>query len=211
MIKAILNGSKTQTRRVCKGKWDWLDPKIIPDHEEGYDGLSVPAVYQKEGMFFWYESEYPEEGGFEFKCPYGIPGDRLWVRETWQQFFANEIPPGRFAITGRAGFTCGEKMLVTYRADGEIPDHHKYGKALWKPSIYMPRWASRITLEITNVRVERLQEISASDIAKEGLDIFPIPINFQKFSQLWDSINGKKYPWSSNPWVFVIEFRKVKP
>jgi hypothetical protein len=90
----------------------------------------------------------------------------------------------------------------------EIPCH-------WKPSIFMPRWASRITLEITNIRVERLQEITEEDAKAEGIEnpFFASdrywPTFKDRFETLWDSINGKTYPWSSNPWVWVIEFKKV--
>lgn len=93
MVRAILDGTKTQTRRIVKGQWPWLqDPeKFYSQTTEERDHLAEPAVikgeeWNRDGIFYWYESEYPEEGGIEFKCPYGKPGDRLWVRETWQRF-----------------------------------------------------------------------------------------------------------------------------
>jgi hypothetical protein len=79
------------------------------------------------------------------------------------------------------------------------------------PSIFMPRWASRITLGITGIRVERLQEISQRDCLEEGLDLLGWKLPTRKYQELWDSINGKKYPWSSNPWVWVLEFRRMNP
>ena len=124
----------------------------------------------------------------EFKCPYGQAGDHLWVRET---FWKHE--------TG----------AIFYKADN---DNIRNGEK-FKPSIFMPRSASRITLEITNIRVERLQEISNEDSLSEGIAIPDEPVHFaprEYFKILWNNINSKKYPWSSNPWVWVIEFKKVE-
>ena len=153
MVKAILDGRKTMTRRVIK------DP---------YKYITIP---------------HPS--------PYGQVGDKLWVRETWTQF-----PDGE---------------SVVYKADGK-PYFN-----VWKPSIFMPHKFSRITLEITNIRVERLQEINTKrhdEVAKEGwpfgytgLSIEKAPVEL--FAELWDSINLKRgYSWGSNPWVWVIEFKK---
>jgi len=117
-------------------------------------------------------------------CPHGNPGDRLWVRETWC------IQPGGYG----------------YRADNDPTDN----PCKWRPSIHMPRIASRITLDITAVRVNRLQDITTLDIIDEG--VWPVDHTFgdnkahRKWIKLWDSINGKKAPWASNPWVWVIEF-----
>lgn len=110
-------------------------------------------------------------------CPYGAVGDRLWVRETWQ----------------------GNQGDIRYGADGD--SLHGYNG--WRPSIFMPRWASRITLEVTGVRVERVQEISEEDAQAEGV------AHRCDYKVVWDAINGKKYPWSSNPWVWVIEFKRA--
>jgi hypothetical protein len=129
-------------------------------------------------------------------CPYGWIGDRLWVRETWQQGQRN-----------------GSDLVLFYKAshEKEVDEDIK-----WKPSIFMPRWASRITLEITGVRVERLQEIKEKDAKAEGSPTLKGCQHTLKgyryllsFERLWDSINGKKYPWSSNPWVWVIKFKKL--
>ena len=169
MVKAILEGRKTMTRRVVK-----------PQPENKLQG------YYLNGAYAWRDpelnlDEYPY--GNYTSCPYGQVGDRLWVRETWHQ------------DTGLAG------RAIHYKADGEA--------YLWKPSIFMPRRFSRITLEITNIRVERLQEITAGDCAKEGSYMATDKDDEGGFVNLWDSINSKTFPWSENPWVWVIEFEKV--
>jgi len=171
MVKAILEGRKTQTRRVVRGRWalDFLQP----------GGFSPRYV------------ALPEN----YLSPYGYSGDLLWVRETW----APELWDNAHPLPGDP---------IIYREDycGEALDYP------WKPSIFMPRWASRITLKITNVRVERLQEISEEDAINEGGA-------FRKgewgemdaFNYIWDSINAKRgYSWDSNPWAWVIEFEMVK-
>jgi len=128
------------------------------------------------------------------KCPYGQPGDRLWVREAF--------------LVGRGGLPC-------YRADGVAPNVDDK----WKPSIHMPRAYSRITLEVTGVRVERVLEISPQDAWAEGIDLpayapvsqsLPSPVDV--FSALWDSINGKKpgRSWADNPYVWVVEFKHME-
>lgn len=125
-------------------------------------------------------------------CPYGQPGDRLWVRETWAP-----VPSG----------PCRPDNPVMYAATVEKP--HIW---TWKPSIHMPRWASRITLEVTGVRVERLQDISNADCWAEGMCDDNNPeqkLNRRWFSELWESINGPG-SWEQNPWVWVVEFRRVE-
>ena len=132
------------------------------------------------------------------KCPYGEVGDRLWVRETC---WINE-----------------DEHLVSYRADGEFPDHMKGEK--WKPSIFMPRWASRITLEITDIRVQRLEDISNDDAKAEGVDCAPHrggtcgvkdtgidQCAICPYRDLWNTINGPK-SWNENPWVWCLSFRR---
>ena len=175
MVRALLNGSKTQTRRVVKFSGTNLETFI--DH-----------VPNKTAC-----------------CPYGQPGDRLWVRETWRH-----IEGG--AIYDAAGGTSDSFDPETiYRADRE-----NY-PGPWKPSIFMPRWASRIILEITAVRVERLLKISEADAKAEGAQLSEGPCTepeFQSYTlgylNLWNSINGPD-SWASNPWVWVIEFKVVTP
>jgi hypothetical protein len=180
MVRAILAGRKTMTRRVVKPQ-----PYLL------YRPETYKVVVDEYGQARWMDEEGHSEHtrGWDnpayLECPYGMPGDRLWVRETW-----------RFG-------GCGDKQ---YRADGEVPLRCK-----WKPSIFMPRWASRITLEITGVCVDRLQDISVNDAREEGISEKECP-NWHAvtdFAALWESINGRE-SWDANPWVWVVEFRKVQ-
>lgn len=189
MVRAILEGRKTQTRRVIK-------PQPTREIEPGKGDSSV-----------WFESSYHAKG---IRCPYGKPGDQLWVRESgWQ-------PKDPSIRELRDGADTWPQWA--YSADGYSDmDIERFKQWGWKsrPSIHMPRWASRITLEITNVRVELLQYISEEDAKAEGVTRIPLHNNDvygethrEAFERLWDKINGKKHPWSSNPYVWVIEFRR---
>lgn len=199
MIRALLSGTKTQTRRVVKPQ---PDRYIVSFEKLGNDWKPV-----------WGVACMPtEEANRCIRCPCGVPGDKLWVREAWR-------PLGR--IRGGNWEGCLE-----YRADHtSVPlDSRTFWPASmfwtpekathWRPSIHMPRWASRITLEVTDVRVERVQEITGEDARAEGVDAIPAaPAAFThrtSFAKLWNSINAKRgYGWDLNPWVSVVEFRKV--
>jgi hypothetical protein len=174
MVRALLDGRKTQTRRVVKPQ------PVVTDEEAAV----LPQAW--------------EDGFIPIPCPHGKPGDLLWVRESFAVPFRHD--PG---TTGRAGG-------AIYRADAGI-DHQWSAdtKKTWTPSIHMDRWASRLTLEITGVRVERLQQISEADAVAEGcrgqIDgglICPS----EQYGELWSSINGQD-SWDANPWVWVIEFK----
>jgi hypothetical protein len=179
MVRAILAGKKTQTRRVAKlGNNDFE---------------------------FQHEPEFRVMGlSSNVKCPYGQPGDRLWVRES---FAKNLVLP----LCDRAD---GDYI---YRAELDEKGGAKYS-ATWKTPIHMPRSASRILLEITAVRCERLQEISESDAISEGTTPSIVGDNLDYlryragYETLWQSINGAKpgKAWSDNPWVWVIEFRRIE-
>ncbi|WP_426729016.1 hypothetical protein [Enterobacter cloacae complex sp. 358K9] len=194
MVRAILDGRKTQTRRVMK-----VQPSdgFHPTHN-GYDldlnaHWYTPGVVDKNGYLqpakkYVFGVADENEG---YACPFGAVGDRIWVRETFSPVPDHEEPAGCSAIL--------------YAADGNGP----YGK--WVPSIHMPRWASRITLEITGVRVERLNSISDSDASKEGCCIADMESGdclSDVFARLWTSIYGDE-SWKVNPWVWVIEFKVV--
>lgn len=189
MVRAILAGTKTQTRRVVK-------PQAGAE--------VVPVLLNNRG---------------EWPCPYGKPGDQLWVRETWQH---SNHPFG----------PADESCAIFYRADywddphgmdGEKSPEGKYRE--WRPSIHMPRWAFRIMLEIVSVRVERLWVISEADAMAEGADLahfgvdaYGLPSGCAVMSishragyiELWESINGPG-SWDANPWVWVVEFKRVQP
>jgi len=184
MVRSLLDDRKTMTRRVMKPQ-----PSALVDLNGGF----YPT--DDNGDFIPQSKHYADGGHFlrgvasDF-CSYGAIGDRLWVRETvWMYSNREEI----------AGYVadCGNRF-----------EHYAHKV----PSIHMPRWASRITLEITNVRVERLHEITEEDAEKEGVSFTQYTNANARlhFMELWDSIYGNKYPRSSNPWVWVIEFRKVK-
>ena len=209
MIRAILDGSKTQTRRIVK--WPaWMQP-----HPE------VFASDLRDGYGVWYvpEGEWTSK---EFRCPYGKPCDRLWVREAWMP-----DPPidDTWASTQWAG--CREGKIAGVPERFRHPRYCNYaanwlhGEVLWTPSIHMPRWASRITLEIVSVRVERLQDISEADAIAEGVEsnvddgvTYYGPYGKGHcdprvaYAWLWESINGEG-SWIPNPWVWVISFARV--
>lgn len=190
MVRAILEGRKTQTRRVLKYQ---------PASVEGpnFDGL-------------WSFTRDPVTT--LFACPYGQPGDRLWVRETFQLHESwNAFPPSK--VTNR-GF-------VYYTADDKTNPEAKI-----RPSIHMPRALSRITLEIESVRVERLQDISGSDCVSEGVELkrwktgeYPeIDPGLEGdnrdlrwlYKRLWDSLNANRgHGWEANPWVWVVQFKVI--
>jgi len=176
MVRALLVGQKTQTRRVVK---------FIPALG-GPDEWCRAAIAQRPA---WVHIV----GDYRRYCPYGMPGDRLWVRETFA-----EVP------------TQSGELGSIYRADDESewdatikPGWDFMGK--WKPSIFMLRKYCRITLEITNVRVERVACISDSDVKAEGVE------SWSDYQNLWEKLNGPRgYGWHENPWVWVIEFKRIE-
>ena len=206
MVRAILEGQKTQTRRAVKPQPEWTEPASVWAFCE--DGRSGPGWYA-------HNDDYPEEGALFYRCPYGQPGDRLWVRESgWER-------PWRTAKMMREGADTWPRYA--YAADGwddqDRADFKAWGfKSL--PSIHMPRWASRILLEIVSVRVERLQDISEGDAVAEGCEtVCMTPTGEDNgsaiygpdgYAALWDRINGAG-AWEANPWVWVIEFKRVTP
>jgi hypothetical protein len=184
MVRAILEGRKTQTRRVFKPeRMTWTADGRYQTHSM----RSGRMVETGSGPF------HPND--WLHYCPYGVPGDRLWVRETWA--------------------ACGSD--VRFRADQRHPDDYPGANFQpWRSPIHMPRWASRITLEVTGVRVERLQDISEADAMAEGAAPVLVPPDggsaphVEGFRELWESINGAG-GWDANPWVWVVEFRRIKP
>ena len=209
-VRGIIDLRKTHTRRVIKPQ---------PKKSIIYANSEDCWITKGEMFFSWNKS---------WKCLYGKPGDLLWVRETWD------------AISKTDEFSPLEECNIEYRADlpagcTDYPggwlmeDARGNDEATrWRPSIFMPRWASRITLKIRDVRVERLQDISEADAEKEGISNLDSYIQAAKFGHrddhgalitksktlfagYWDSINAKRgHSWDSNPWVWVIEFEKVE-
>lgn len=173
MVCAILDGKKTQTRRVMKAVKH-------PD----FGNLYEPSCMARE-----------EQHAIERACPYGQPGDRLWVRETWNQF------------DGWAGYRYAADYDGWGIGPDDDPDHVPDHEVRWKPSIHMPRAASRITLELTGVRVEPLQAISDADSIAEGAAGHPDG-PWHAYRSLWTLINGAE-SWAANPWVWVVEFKRL--
>lgn len=189
MVRALLDGRKTQTRRTVKPQ---------PDEDGLAKVINGPWVDTSER---------------NYRCPFGDIGDRIWVRETWSSDFANYYPNDRvwYAADNNRQLDIevvnGVRGIYSPESDVHVPFR-------WHPSIHMPRWASRILLEITNVRVERLNSISEEDAGREGYPAVPAPYGGHMdkwlwFRQLWDGI----YPEQSfkhNPWVWVISFKRVE-
>ena len=206
MVQAILDGRKAMTRRVVKPQPpnDYLLEKLLIHKDNLWAKFSDPKREIADGdKKHWVKSKY------------GQVGDHLWVRESYRH-----IAHGRqFGCRVQYDYKSINAYEIVYDPCPDKAD--KWRPLEWKnkPSIFMPRWASRITLEITNVRVERLQEITEEDADKEGVSLLyddPNRVDRRSpkykdgFHTLWNHINGKKYPWSSNPWVWVIEFKRLE-
>lgn len=183
MVRAILDGRKTVTRRLVKPNPHKVDG--------GVPFADAPA---------W---AHAEPGSAVMRCPYGVRGDRLYVREAWAAPHAyDHLPPRLIPQDARIHYAATEDR----------------GGLLWRPSIHMPRWASRITLEVTGVLVEQLQEISYEDARAEGAEFWrndgtltelpPCSAHRYAFEDLWTSINGAD-SWNANPWVWVVSFRRL--
>jgi len=230
MVRAVLDGRKTQTRRIMK---------VQPESNQfGLRRIIASAERSDTGKYHWTESNATGNHirSAPFSCPFGAVGDRLWVKETWSVVShafdddglmidyvpdrpakaVHEKPFGRGYYSGHAiyaadgGFTWGDD-------DGCVD-----GRSCWKPSIHMPRWASRITLEITGVRVERLWDITEDDAKAEGCTFEALRFKpgtreaeemghtaVYQFGGLWQSIYGEE-SWQANPWVWVVEFKRVE-
>lgn len=207
MVRALLDGSKTQTRRVMKPQ-----PEPIP-HRPGDYWWPCNAF---QSMVSVSDTRAPGAHGMAGDaCQYGAHGDHLWVRETWHcDHF--EVQKGPYLEVPEA------RELLVYRADSERP--YEAEQPVWRPSIHMPRWASRILLEIISVRVERLNDCSEVDALAEGVKAEPCdhvrlsceeigccgPTAKGMYAALWDQINGAG-AWAVNPWVWVVEFKRVTP
>jgi len=174
-VRAILEGRKTQTRRVMNPQ-----PDIPSDYKfkHGYDdgGAYFEHIFPTSTIKYY---------GIPFRCPFGAPGDRLWVREKWCYL--------------------EESDTKWYRADISDDEMWAYDGFEWKSPMFMPRKFSRLTLEIVNVSCERIKSISAGDCLAEGYE------SIGKYIDEWDRLNAKRgFSWDINPWVWVIEFKRIE-
>lgn len=211
MVRAILDGRKTQTRRV-------MNPQPANDISR--------ATFPNPDVVGWCSSLRHKHGSTTAHfCPFGAVGDRLWVRETWQAIHDSVDEFGHVEERTYAPSIPKEKDRYWHTVYAEhFSDESRGDRGFpWRPAIHMPRWASRITLEITSVRVERLNDISQEDAQAEGIIdggclncgepepcgcVNPQPDATDAFAYLWQSIYGQEN-WDANPWVWVIEFRRI--
>jgi hypothetical protein len=230
MVRALLDGSKSQTRRIVK--WPRAaflhgrTPLIDRTFKDGAPGAEyIHCAYGSGDLGDDYQSS-------RVFCPYGDPGDRLWVKETWSTSKSlDDKSPSAIALqSAQAGYERPWAPL-RYAADDRIVN---WDPSIWgdagktRVSIHMPRWASRITLEVTGVRVQRLQDISEANAKAEGVSLAQLSgigdeqsiIDSKKtkgshprtlaFAILWDTINGDRASWRSNPWVWIVEFKRIE-
>jgi hypothetical protein len=227
-VRGILAGTKTQTRRIVNMR---VPMGFIGGRGEG-DDPSKWGYWGEDGWGRWYVlaqglDEHFQNGSVSIRPPHGEPGDHLWIRETWAKVFDGDPPHDEDGPSH-----------VEYRSDtggarypGEWPDDcgddPECGR--WKSPMYMHRWASRIDLEIVTVRPERLQSITEEDAVEEGMQFhdghgvghsgwrhdvnhgYVCPSAREAFAQAWQLINGKLATWYSNPWVWRIEFERLRP
>ncbi|MDW3682986.1 hypothetical protein RA280_14760 [Cupriavidus sp. CV2] len=209
MVRAILDDRKTQTRQIMKPQptpgldgWDWSWP--------------IPGKNVTPGTFDRWRADAKNPLSPRY-CPYGKPGDRLWVRETHRAVYPQDPT-----------YNGGEPIEYDYRATYK-PGDRLCDPTRWTPSIHMPRAACRLVLEVTRVRVERLNDCSFEDALAEGIPDYRQMLTEQcthgesadacarrlrwpqrQYALLWDEINGAG-AWEANPWVWVVEFRRVQP
>lgn len=221
MVRALLAGTKSQTRRIVKPQFA---PDALPVEMPACDPIGGWVVSGHSGIWWCEAAANPDDTR---RCPYGKPGDRLWVKETWAVGrCANGLKPAML----HGGTWLKDNGGLWYAAGGD-PRHPISPKGKTRPSIFMPRWASRITLEVTGTRVQRLQDISEADAVGEGIRISSqarrsdscygiyecqLPDGkthfndsaYDLYRKLWESINGPG-SWAANPYVWVIAFKKL--
>lgn len=201
MVRALLAGTKTQTRRMVKQQ---------PERNDW--GVLMWSTGRRGGVEAFGVQNLDVPPGVIARCPYGQPGDKLWVREAWRApTSCDHLPPRSIADSEGRRFVADE---VT----GPDPGYGRF-----RQGMFMPRWASRITLEVAAVRVERLQDISEADCRAEGITdggctacgmpepcgcVAPAPDAREAYCHLWQQLNGAE-SWAANPWVWVVEFREV--
>lgn len=194
-VRAIIAGRKTQTRRVVtagRGQ-EWLSIQGV---------AAVPSMRTVMiGAELWAQMDHPHGGpGGCVRCPYGAPGDRLWVKEAWTRWCSVE--------------GCDKRGHIAYRADASAEVERMTS---WRSPMSMPRWASRLTLEVVEVRVQRVQDLTVADAEAEGIDPAPHAMKpsgldmIDAYRTAWDALNAKRgFAWASNPWVWAVTFKRVE-
>jgi hypothetical protein len=223
MVRAILEGRKTVTRRVVKPQ-PWM---------EGHAWLWAKKKTPERPFDIGWAQGFPAKLLAE-ECPYGQPGDRLWVKETWG--YANACPGGD-ALCREDWVQVGYRASDSPRGEGisdPIPRPKEEVESIhavvlkemeragvsgdgfpqvcrWRSSLHMPRNLSRLSLEVVSVRAEQLHDITPEDVLAEGIQPILRSAAIGDFNGLWNKINGKRAPWESNPWVWVVSFRRIQP
>ena len=227
MVQAVIDGRKTQTRRLVKKEHIPLIEYAAGSNDDDTEFEFLGLTYgpwkddnnkEHEAEWLAYCSEYPEDGVLPIGQGLGAVGDRLWVRETWFQKGCYCMPMFDGADHEDA-FWSGTKDAKYFASEDVSSEGHAFGEQFWRkfPSIHMPRWACRLVLEITHVRIEQVQSITEEDAIKEGLlkearqeesDLMGWNLAKTTFKELWD----KLYPnsWKNNDWVWVIDFKIVE-
>ena len=188
MVRSTLDGRKTQTRRLVKPQPELRASRISFSFRRGKSFCDLPYPIPSDSTLCRHSSD----------CPFGQVGDRLWVRETWR--VSSDYDSDRVS-------ELPNELSVEYYADKKA--EYLLGKK--RPARFMPRWASRITLEITDIRIERLQEITEEEARAEGFFAHDVMSAVYWFYEAWDSLYARKgIRWNDNPWVWVITFRRVE-
>lgn len=220
-VRAILAGRKTQTRRVVdlaradhRVDWiGWVENRTAADGPDLGPGWEAQEVWESTPS-----SAEELADSTAIRCPYGVVGDRLWVRETWCEFDHvhwedTSLPKDYLSLR----YGTPRRNACAYRAETDADGERiraDYGYQ-WKTPLFMPRWASRLTLEVTEVRVERLQSISGADAIAEIGCVGTGPNNHRhvdQYRRAWDSLNARRgFPWSSDPWVWCVTFQNLSP
>lgn len=212
MVRAILEGRKTQTRRVVKRAMG-----IDLQKAKGVYEVS-PSLWQFSGYRQHWTPGHNDDEAWVLcgPSPYGMPGDRLYVKERWRPSWANVA-----GMVSGPGIEYEDGTILGRPEASRYPECETPSRSKWRSSRFMPRFASRILLEVTDIRVERVQDISEEDAKAEGIAEYCGEFTFNggmhlsktatsSFRHLWDSINAKRgHGWDSNPWVWVVTFKRI--
>lgn len=201
-VRAIIEGRKVQTRRVMR-----IQPPT-PDFVLATLACTTSREEKRhEGKFHWVRVKEPERLNIiesdknYFRCPYGVSGDGLWVRERWSDSFRPTETDNGCIYLADYGWK-RRPDLMSYQSAQSLD---------WRNTMFMPRWASRINLEVNGIRIERVQDISCEDVISEGVEVRGIKHWQLAFKGVWNSINEKRgFGWDVNPWVWVVDFELLE-